>query len=188
MSSMLISNDDFERMRAAMDKDGDGQIDKEEFKEAYKLVYNGSLKDFDETYDVVWTRIDKDGDGNLTVEELASFFGFDLTGEGNTDEMTDDQILQALSMAGELDAKRMKATGKSAAETEDPKMLAKKKAARDTTYKTLQIDKKILLGDRVCAPSRHVRVQSCADRHGSSATRARGRSARAARVLPSPGH
>lgn len=119
MSSMLITHEDFNRMRVAMDKDGDGMVDKvcvcqscpdehcverrrwshlaqEEFKIAYKIVYDGDENDFEAAYDIVWKKIDKDGDGNLTVDELSAFYGFDK--DGGTGEMSDDQILQALAV------------------------------------------------------------------------------------------
>jgi len=53
MSSMLITHEDFDRMRVAMDKDGDGMVDKEEFKIAYKIVYDGDENDFEAAYDIV---------------------------------------------------------------------------------------------------------------------------------------
>ena len=125
MSSMLVLTvDDFVKMQTAMDKDGDGQVNKvrakvsfggatvaslsvslvraqEEFKEAYKLVYNGKPTEFEATYDKEWAKIDTDGDGNLTLKELVSFYGFKFNEDGSmgdTTEMTDDQILQALAV------------------------------------------------------------------------------------------
>lgn len=72
--------------------------EQEEFKEAYKSVYDGPLKDFDEHYDFVWSKIDTDNDGNLTVDELAKFYGFGTGEDGEAGEMTDEQILQALAV------------------------------------------------------------------------------------------
>lgn len=141
MSSMLITQEDFERMRSAMDNDGDGRVTKEEFKVAYKLVYRGSDAEFHETYEFVWKKIDRDGDGNLTVDELAAFYGFSEDGSG---EMTDDQILNALAMAAEMEIK-MGAGAKSTAKEEVKKKILK---VRDNTIRTVQLDKKTILGDK----------------------------------------
>jgi len=135
MSTMLITQEDFDQMRATMDKDGDGMVDKDEFKAAYRLVYAGEEKDYDAAYEIIWGKIDKDGDGNLTVDELAEFYGFR---DGTVGEMTDDQILQALALGAELDAQREAKEGTK----KDEKSEKKKKEARDLTIKMFNIDQK----------------------------------------------
>jgi len=140
MSSMLITHEDFDRMRVAMDKDGDGMVDKEEFKIAYKIVYDGDENDFEAAYDIVWKKIDKDGDGNLTVDELSAFYGFDK--DGGTGEMSDDQILQALALGAELDAQK---TSKDEPTKEEIQRVEKKgREARDTTIKIFNLEQKAM--------------------------------------------
>lgn len=51
----------------------------------------------DKEVDTAWNKMDGDGDGSLTVSELAKFYGFSLE-EDKTNEMTDDQILEALQV------------------------------------------------------------------------------------------
>ena len=54
----------------------------------------------DKEVDTAWNKMDGDGDGSLTVSELAKFYGFSLE-EDKTNEMTDDQILEALQVRGD---------------------------------------------------------------------------------------
>ena len=78
----------------------------EEYKIAYKQLF-GKEEGFEET----WAKLDKDGDGNLTVEELATYYGFSMDGAdtGSSNEMTDEQILEALQLASTL-ASHLQAT------------------------------------------------------------------------------
>jgi len=90
-----IDKEAFERLRAKLDKDGDGQVSKDELKVGWKEGIDNDISD--EDFDKLWVKIDADGDGNMTVKELAAFFNFDLDSE-NSNEMSDEQILMALSM------------------------------------------------------------------------------------------
>ena len=77
--------------------------------------------------DAVWNKIDADGDGNLTTEELARFYGFSWDGDA-ANEMTDEQILEALAMYSQMfDAKQREVEEAKAAESFE------KKVSRDTT-------------------------------------------------------
>ena len=54
-------------------------------------------------FDIFWEKIDLDGDGNLSFEELASHFGYNISpasvrAGSAGDEMTDEQILEALQV------------------------------------------------------------------------------------------
>jgi len=145
-------------MRNAMDKDGDGRVEKDEFKVAYKLVYDGPIKEFEDNFEVVWKNCDKDGDGNLTVDELAAFYGFDENGTG---EMTDDQILQALAMAAELEAMQMeKQSGRDPSPKQKPPERTNRKA-RDRTIKTINIDRKEMMGDKTIPGEKARGAQLC---------------------------
>ena len=61
-----------------------------------------------EEYDTVWEKIDKNRDGELSFDELAAHYGFKLSpaatrkGGGGGEEMTDEQILEALQMQAAL--------------------------------------------------------------------------------------
>ena len=98
----VMSRELFVDMMKALDKDGDGQVDKGEFKSAYVKTYSTrgtSVTDAD--YDKVWAKIDIDGSGDLSIEELTKFFGFDNDKE-TSEDMSEDQILAALSMQSHL--------------------------------------------------------------------------------------
>ena len=104
---MAISQEAFEEMIRRMDKDGDGDVDRDE----YKIVYLEMFPDTDdEAFQAVWDKIDADGDGNLTVKELAMHYGFDVDAiAGSANEMTDEQILEALQLGAMLAEKEMAA-------------------------------------------------------------------------------
>jgi len=94
-----ITKDDLERMMEDLDADGNGTVTKDEFKVAYLKVFN---KMTDKDFETQWKKIDADNSGSLSLEELAKYYGFSLSalsrgGKGD-DEMSDEQILEALQM------------------------------------------------------------------------------------------
>jgi len=95
----VITKEMFEQMLVALDKDGDGVVTKDEFKPAYIQTFATDKKLSDNEYDNIWASIDRDGSGDLSVDELREFFGFDGTSSG---EMSEEQILKALSMQSYL--------------------------------------------------------------------------------------
>jgi len=96
----VITEEMFTEMLSALDADGDGTVTKDEFKDAWYKLHSSSGKpaptaaEFDKT----WAGIDADGDGTLSCEELAKHFGFDLKAKGGSQDMSEEQILEALSM------------------------------------------------------------------------------------------
>ena len=105
----------------------------EEFRTAWKALKGDAYDDAE--YEAEWAKIDADGDGNLTVTELASFYGFDYE-TGGTNEMTDEQILQALAMQAAVDEMNA-AAGKKKEEK-----AGTDKKERDATVKRINIDPK----------------------------------------------
>ena len=56
-------------------------------------------------FDKVWEKIDANGDGNLSCDELAKYYGFNMSPSSvrkGQEAMTDEQIMEALAMAGTL--------------------------------------------------------------------------------------
>lgn len=98
---MAITSEAFQEMIKQLDKDGDGEVSKEEYEVVFRAMFPQVSH---EQYAEVWKQMDKDGDGNLTVHELADYYGFDLA-SGTAHEMTDEQILETLSMQAALDVK-----------------------------------------------------------------------------------
>lgn len=96
---MAITAEAFMEMIKQLDKDGDGEVSKEEYEVVFRAMYPQVSH---ERYGAIWTQMDRDGDGNLTVEELADYYSFDLK-SGMAHEMTDEQILETLSMQAALD-------------------------------------------------------------------------------------
>jgi len=99
---MKITQEQMAEMLVMMDRDGDGVVNKVEFKTALLYLYP---KTTDDEYDKIWKSIDDDGSGTLEQEELATYFGFkwddlakDLEDKKSMNEMSDDQILEALQM------------------------------------------------------------------------------------------
>ena len=144
--SGLLSKEKFMEMILMLDKDGDGTVDKEEFRGAWALTKADELSavtrsaegkvtavDMDEfngkfgaEYDALWAKVDADNDGNLTAEELAKFYGFTWAEvSGNAAEMSDDQILETLKLQAALESVSAKpaaaADGPSAAPIRDPR-------------------------------------------------------------------
>lgn len=99
-----IDRETFEQMMEALDKDGDGTVTKDEFKIPWmKLFPKLNNADFEKA----WKTIDSNEDGNLSLQELAVYYGFNLSPSANragkgTDEMTDEQILEALQLSATL--------------------------------------------------------------------------------------
>jgi len=96
----------FEKMLKAMDKDGDGVVNKKEFDAAYVKTMTGATpKECDDE----WVKIDKDKSGDISVQELAEYYGF-VVGVGGVvsskaadEDDEDDAILKALQMAASLE-------------------------------------------------------------------------------------
>jgi len=100
--SQVLSKDMFDGMLTAMDANGDGSVDKEEFRAAYCGAFASRGTVITEAeYDKVWAKVDIDGSNDVSVTELSKFFGFDA-GTGNSEEMSEDQILAALQMQSHL--------------------------------------------------------------------------------------
>jgi len=59
----------FETVMINLDKDGDGEVSKSEFRAAFKELFPNSK------FEPVWKQIDQDGDGALSMAELANHFG-----------------------------------------------------------------------------------------------------------------
>ena len=98
-----------------------------------------------EQYDEVWKKMDADGDGNLTVSELASFYGFDFDRDKN--DMSDEQILEALQIKAQLDTMAEEAKQAEEAKKEEEKKKAAvqekaKPAERDATIKKINLEEK----------------------------------------------
>jgi len=135
-----MSKEKFEEMKAALDKDGDGSVDKEEFMSAYGKMFP---KMSQEEKDAVWAKMDKDGSGTLETKELAEYYGFDWE-SGTATEMSDEQILNALMMASAA-AELEEEEGRKKKEAEAKKEEEKPKAAapqRDSTITMIHLDKK----------------------------------------------
>ena len=64
------------------------------------------LKDAD--FEKAWLKIDSNADGELSLQELAAYYGFNLSpsanraGKAGDEEMTDEQILEALQLSATL--------------------------------------------------------------------------------------
>lgn len=119
-----------------LDKDGDGQVDKEEFKVPWMKLFP---KLTDAEFEVAWKKIDKDGDGNLSMNELAEYYGFNLSPSGQrggsrrgSEEMSDEQILEALQLQAALDELKAEEEkkAKQKAEEEEGKPSSSPKMAR----------------------------------------------------------
>lgn len=59
----------FEQVMVNLDRDGDGEVSKAEFRVAFKELFP------DAQFEPVWKRLDQDGDGSLSMAELANHFG-----------------------------------------------------------------------------------------------------------------
>jgi len=133
-----ITAETFETMIKLMDKDGDGTVTKDEFKVAWKMGVDADITD--DALSALWKKIDVDGDENLTVGELAAHFGFDQ-GSENSNEMTDQQILNALALSAAIDAAASKEEKKKA-EEEAAEKAKKKVVTRDSTLAFVAVESK----------------------------------------------
>jgi len=122
-------------MKNAIDKDGDGEVTKDEFMEAYSKMFPEMTQ---EEKDTVWTKMDADGSGTLEVAELATFFGFNWEGE-YANEMTDEQILEALQMQSRLAELDMM---KEAETKKDGEKKKREETVRDATLRIINMEKK----------------------------------------------
>lgn len=129
----MITQEQLAEMLVMMDKDGDGTVDKSEFKTALLCLHP---KTTDGEYDTIWNNIDVNKDGNLSAEELAHYFGFDYNALGKDIEdhkarasMSDDQILEALQMHAALRDLENEARAK--ASPEPPKRPNQRRASRE---------------------------------------------------------
>lgn len=104
---MEVTCELLQKMLKAMDKDGDGRTNKDEFRAAYVGLAENEGKTVSELeYEALWIQVDKDMSGDVSISELADHFGFDVDADGNVvqkqGEMSDDAILEALKMAYHL--------------------------------------------------------------------------------------
>ncbi|KAL1529337.1 hypothetical protein AB1Y20_000291 [Prymnesium parvum] len=59
----------FARVMVRLDRDGDGEVTKAEFRLAFKELFPNAK------FEPVWKKLDQDGDGSLSMAELANHFG-----------------------------------------------------------------------------------------------------------------
>jgi len=92
----------FETVMLNLDKDGDGEVSKAEFKVAFKELFPNSK------FEPVWKQIDQDGDGSLSMAELANHFGMGhLIKEQPQEEVKkidDDDLEDMFSIESKLDS------------------------------------------------------------------------------------
>lgn len=87
-----------ERVMTTLDKDGDGEVSKSEFREAFKELFPHAQ------FEPVWRAIDKDGDGSLSMAELASHFGMaHLVQQPLPEAPKDDELDDMFSVEAKLD-------------------------------------------------------------------------------------
>jgi len=72
----------------SLDKDGDGEVSKAEFRVAFKELFPNSK------FEPVWRQIDKDGDGSLSMGELAGHFGLGHLVKETVEEAEQDESLE----------------------------------------------------------------------------------------------
>mmetsp|Transcript_14004 Transcript_14004/g.29555 ORF Transcript_14004/g.29555 Transcript_14004/m.29555 type:complete len:358 (+) Transcript_14004:3-1076(+) len=112
-----------------LDADRNGRVSKDEFRLPYmKLFPKMTLAQYDE----VWKKIDLNGDGSLSVTELGAYYGFHLSPNGvrgsSQEEMSDEQIMEALKLQSTLAEMQLENSEKAAKElastkkTEDLKL------------------------------------------------------------------
>ena len=136
---MAVTYDMLVQMMQFLDVDGDGSVSKAEFKVPYmKLFPKMTDPEFEET----WKKIDLNGDGDLQFEELATYYGYSLSPSakkaGQTGDMSDEQILEALQMQALLFDETKK------------KEEQKKKDAADAAAPALEEVQKRLTGEIAC--------------------------------------
>ncbi len=94
--------DDLAEMMALLDKDGNQDVSKEEFKE-YCARAMGVAED---TFEKMWKLIDDNGDGILQFSELCSYFGVSVEsaeeGAKAKKEMSDEDILAMLELSSKM--------------------------------------------------------------------------------------
>eukprot|EP00908_Phaeocystis_cordata_P011086 Transcript_21927.p1 GENE.Transcript_21927~~Transcript_21927.p1 ORF type:complete len:387 (+),score=177.29 Transcript_21927:158-1318(+) len=136
VKEVQIDKETLVKIMKDLDKDGDGQVDKEEFKVPWMKLFP---KLTDAEFEVAWKKIDKDGDGNLSMNELAEYYGFNLSPSGQrggsrrgSEEMSDEQILEALQLQAALDELKAEEEkkAKQKAEEEEGKPSSSPKMAR----------------------------------------------------------
>jgi len=108
MASSSLDLGTFAQILEYLDKDGDGTVTKAEFKDPFlKLFPKKKMSDFES----LWAEIDENKDNELSIEELCKYFGFDMkkaleakasNQNLGAEEMTDEQILEALQMQAAL--------------------------------------------------------------------------------------
>ena len=133
----LISEEAFREMIRMMDKDGDGTVDESEFKSVYMALKPETTP---EEFTALWAKIDDDGSGELSVEELATYYGFSLdgsSGDGTANEMTDEQILEALALNAKIAEMSVVAPKK-----EEEKVKKQNEVKRDPTVTLVNTEKK----------------------------------------------
>jgi hypothetical protein len=90
----------------ALDRDGDGEVSKAEFRKVFKELFPKS------SFEVVWKKLDKDQSGTLTMAELANYFGMGHLVKQDDDDVEAYLEKDALNMA-ELEDKLEKTVGAS---------------------------------------------------------------------------
>jgi len=161
MARPQITQETLTQMLRAMEAP-DGQVTKERFRAPYMKLHPDTPT---EAYDKLWSQIDENHDGNLDKFELAHFFGFDYNllakdMEDETkamEEMSDDQILEALQMEQALRELQMQSKRDSS-----PKIEAKptrvRMGSRDEDVKVFKLPTKITMDD---PPPEVDLLQSC---------------------------
>jgi len=121
---MVLTKNDLVEMMAVLDKDGDGEVSKDEF----KIWMEREMKIEGVEFEKLWVKIDQDGDGSLQQSELCAYFGISFD-EADADlqkklDMSDEEILQALQMQSLL--AEQKETALKAEEEKKKKALTKR--------------------------------------------------------------
>jgi len=109
----------------ALDRDGDGEVTKEEFRAVFK-------KSFPHVpFEPVWREIDQDGDGSLSMAELAEYYGMEhLMPAGVPEESFVDTMARASEVAREEeDQQRLQKEGNAKKAAEKREERAAKRAA-----------------------------------------------------------
>lgn len=96
---MSIDEAQLKTMMSQLDEDGNGNVTKDEFRTPYKKLFP---KTTDKEFDALWAKIDQDSSGTLELKELAKYYGYDLDKLKDDQEMSDEQILEALQMQAAL--------------------------------------------------------------------------------------
>ena len=109
--------------------------------EEYKLAYD-KLHGTSDGFEEMWKKLDADGDGSLTVDELAAHYGFSMDSD-TSNEMTDEQILEALQMQSALvELNSKKEEEKKPEEKVADAKKEKKEVVKDPTLEIVSLEKK----------------------------------------------